>query len=232
MQQIHQQHSEPEDIKPVAIIPPKYIKQEPVQQILIGEQSSSSSPPPTMAIANTMDTEQETTQIHEFVTNDDGSPMLVTGEDGTVYQVAGKNEHGQTVLITQGADGEQQFLYVANEGDDQEGNEGGGLMEIDQSEVQTDEQMGDEEFGQLVGVDGQPTQFILKAEDADEESDASQMLSIATDGDSQDGQLTAEVIQADLPSPGGTRKVVLMLPDGSFVMTEVSDEQFQSLNIN
>lgn len=212
----------------MAIVPPKYIKQEPIQQIVFGEQ-----PSPTMEIANTMDSEhEETTQIHEFVTNDDGSPMLVTGEDGTVYQVAGKNEHGQTVLITQGADGEQQFLYVANEGDDQDG---GGLMEIDTSEVQTDAQIGDEDFGELVGVDGQTTQFILKAENVDagdEESDASQMLSIATDGDSQDGQMTAEVIQADLPSPGGTRKVVLMLPDGSFVMTEVSDEQFQSLNIN
>lgn len=30
---------------------------------------------------------------------------------------------------------------------------------------------------------------------------------------------------------GGTRRVVLLLPDGSFMMTEVSDEQYQALNL-
>lgn len=86
--------------------------------------------------------------------------------------------------------------------------------------------------------------------------DPTQQLSIATENDSQDGQITAEVVQADLPSPGktlnftlkisfylsssnlfffsylgGTRRVVLLLPDGNFMMTEVSDEQYQSLNL-
>lgn len=32
--------------------------------------------------------------------------------------------------------------------------------------------------------------------------DPTQQLSIATENDSQDGQITAEVVQADLPSPG------------------------------
>lgn len=30
---------------------------------------------------------------------------------------------------------------------------------------------------------------------------------------------------------GGTRKVVLMLPDGNLMVTELSSDQFQSLNI-
>jgi len=30
---------------------------------------------------------------------------------------------------------------------------------------------------------------------------------------------------------GGTRKVVLMLPDGNLMVTELSSEQFQSLNL-
>lgn len=34
------------------------------------------------------------------------------------------------------------------------------------------------------------------------ETDVSQPLAITTDSDSQDGQITAEVVQADLPSPG------------------------------
>lgn len=40
---------------------------------------------------------------------------LVTGEDGTVYQVAGKNEQGQTILIPQGSTGTQQCVYLSNE---------------------------------------------------------------------------------------------------------------------
>lgn len=100
--------------------------------------------------------------------------------------------------------------------------------------------------------DEEQQQFMIKQDVS--ETDVSQPLAISTD-DSQDGQITAEVVQADLPSPGkdmfffffnyplnrniaklyvfagGTRRVVLLLPDGSFMMTEVSDEQYQALNL-
>lgn len=33
--------------------------------------------------------------------NEDGSPVLVRGDDGTIYRVDGHNEHGQTILIPQ-----------------------------------------------------------------------------------------------------------------------------------
>lgn len=57
--------------------------------------------------------------LQQMMVNDDGSPILVTGEDGTIYQVAGKNEQGQTILIAQGSDGEQQCVYVtSDEGDE------------------------------------------------------------------------------------------------------------------
>lgn len=52
---------------------------------------------------------------------EDGQPLLVTGEDGTIYQVAGKNEQGQTILIAQGGEGEQQCVYVAAD-ENEEGN--------------------------------------------------------------------------------------------------------------
>lgn len=52
---------------------------------------------------------------------EDGQPLLVTGEDGTIYQVAGKNEQGQTILIAQGAEGEQQCVYVAADENDESG---------------------------------------------------------------------------------------------------------------
>lgn len=57
---------------------------------------------------------------------EDGQPLLVTGEDGTIYQVAGKNEQGQTILIAQGAEGEQQCVYVAADE-----NEEGGMINLD-----------------------------------------------------------------------------------------------------
>lgn len=44
-------------------------------------------------------------------------------------------------------------------------------------------------------------QFIIKQDD-NGETDVNQPLAITTDSDSQDGQITAEVVQADLPSPG------------------------------
>lgn len=69
-------------------------------------------------------------QIQQILTNEDGSPVLVTGEDGTIYQVAGKNAEGQTLLIAQGADGEQQCVYVAAE----EGDEG--LLALTEDAVQ------------------------------------------------------------------------------------------------
>lgn len=173
-------------------------------------------------IVNSASANDDTSQLQQLLTNDDGSPMLVTGEDGTVYQVAGKNEQGQTVLVAHGADGEQQFVYVANEEDDATGLMA--AMAADDEEEEMDDQLQQDQ-----NAAEQMTQLTNVAAATAQQPQAGQMLTIQTDG--EEGQITAEVIQADLPSPGGTRKVVLMLPDGSFVMTEVSDEQFQSLNL-
>lgn len=49
-----------------------------------------------------------------FIGNSDAGLTMVTGEDGTVYQVAGKNEEGHTILIPQGGDGTQQCLYMTS----------------------------------------------------------------------------------------------------------------------
>ncbi|XP_055692809.1 uncharacterized protein LOC129795493 isoform X2 [Lutzomyia longipalpis] len=142
-------------------------------------------------------------QIQQLLTNEDGSPLLVTGEDGTVYQVAGKNAEGQTLLIAQGAEGEQQCVYVAAEDGDES------LLALSGDAVQNDSS----------------GQIVLKEEGSGGAAaggvDPTQQLIISTDSDSQDGNITAEIVQADQPSPGGTRRVVLMLPDGNFMMTEV-----------
>lgn len=47
--------------------------------------------------------------------NEPETSLIITGEDGTIYEVAGQNEQGETILISQGADGQQQCLVVATE---------------------------------------------------------------------------------------------------------------------
>ncbi|XP_055628359.1 uncharacterized protein LOC129769876 isoform X2 [Toxorhynchites rutilus septentrionalis] len=167
--------------------------------------------------------QEQDTQVQQILTNEDGSPIIVAGEDGTLYQVAGKNAEGQTILIAQGADGEQQCVLVASQ--DGEGEDGaGGVLTLDAAVSEAVAQIGVPQEGQQL-TEEQGVQYKIE-----ENADPNQQLTIQTE-DSQDGQITAEVVQADQPSPGGTRRVVLLLPDGSFMMTEVNEEQYQSLNL-
>lgn len=129
------------------------------------------------------------TQIHELIQNEDGSPVMITGDDGTVYQVAGKNAEGQTLLITQGEEGEQQCVIMAA----------------------PEDAAGDSAHS---GSTGEGEEAMM-----------------AVDGDSQDGQITAELVQADEPSADGTRRVVLLLPDGNLMVSELNEEQYQQFNL-
>lgn len=169
-------------------------------------------------------TQEQDTQVQQILTNEDGSPIIVAGEDGTLYQVAGKNAEGQTILIAQGADGEQQCVLVASqEGEGEEG--AGSVLTLDAAVSEAVAQIGVPQEQAQHLTEEQAAQYKLQ-----EGVDPNQQLTIQTE-DSQDGQITAEVVQADQPSPGGTRRVVLLLPDGSFMMTEVNEEQYQSLNL-
>lgn len=143
--------------------------------------------------------------------SEDGSQQLiqfVTGEDGTIYQVAGKNEQGQTILIAQGADGEQQCVYVAAEDSEALGLEesNNGVLSIDGNLVDTNAEVQHQLQQQLVGEGQQSIQFSIGTDENTAVQNVHQPLAVATeDGDSQDGQITAEVVQADLPSPGKMR---------------------------
>lgn len=140
--------------------------------------------------------------------SDDGGQQLiqfVTGEDGTIYQVAGKNEQGQTILIAQGADGEQQCVYVAAEDSEALGldDANNGVLSIDGNLVDANAEVQQQLQQQLVAEGQQSIQFALGTDEATTVQGVHQPLAVATeDGDSQDGQITAEVVQADLPSPG------------------------------
>jgi hypothetical protein len=112
--------------------------------------------------------------------------LIVTGEDGTIYQVAGKNANGQTVLIAQGAEGEQPVVLLANDGEDNEGIQFQASDAVQLSAAQT--------------VAGAEMETEGDEATAGEGVPENQQLTIQTEG--EEGQITAEIVQAELPSPG------------------------------
>lgn len=211
--------------------PPRALTLCPVTGKVLGQAEGEPTPVPSPEIKDDkkqheqqQQEQPQDTQVHQYLTNEDGSPIIVAGEDGTLYQVAGKNAEGQTILIAQGENGEQQCVLVASqEGEGEEG--AGGVLTLDAAVSEAVAQIAVPQEGQQL-TEEQAAQYKLQ-----EGVDPNQQLTIQTGEDSQDGQITAEVVQADQPSPGGTRRVVLLLPDGSFMMTEVNEEQYQSLNL-
>ncbi|XP_063924622.1 uncharacterized protein LOC135138567 [Zophobas morio] len=116
-------------------------------------------------------------------------PMFITGDDGTVYQVAGQNEEGQTILVTQDSDGQQQCLLVTSEAIQEE---------VEQGESQ----------GQVLMEVQEPVEVA------------------------EEQPLVAQFIRTEPPSPGGTHKVVVMLPDGDVMVTQVTPEEYASLELD
>lgn len=133
------------------------------------------------------------------------APIMIRGEDGVLYQVAGENEAGQTLLVAaegvegavEGAvEGEGDVMYVTRE-------DGQDVLAIDGSGL-----------AQLVPSDG-PLQQVAVQVEGEPGEDATQVV--------------AQLLQTDLPSPGGTRRVVLLLPDGTLTVTELDKEQYESI---
>ncbi|KAG7189657.1 hypothetical protein KM043_017334 [Ampulex compressa] len=162
---------------------------------------------------------------------DDASNVVtITGEDGVVYQVTGQAEDGQTLLVTRGADGEQQCVYVTTE---QQGDEGP-VLTLDHAVAQAVAQLIPDQVNLA-------PQFYVK-EGGAEPTENPMVMSImdnantdVTGGQEEnDGQaqVVAQVVQAEEPTPGGTRRVVLLLPDGNLMMTEVDEEQYAALELD
>ncbi|XP_022918456.1 uncharacterized protein [Onthophagus taurus] len=150
-------------------------------------------------IITTVPAQQEATTA-EVATLESETPLLITGEDGTIYQVAGQNEEGQTILIAQDADGQQQCLLVTSES-------ASDLLEAEPAPSTS-----------AIQEVMEPEPIAVAAEP---ESDGA-----------EESQIVAQIVSAQPPSPGGTRKVVLMLPDGNLMMTEVTAEQYIALELD
>lgn len=133
----------------------------------------------------------------------DASNLVTLSEHSVVYQVAGQAEDGQTLLVTRGADGEQQCVYVTTE---QQGDDGS-VLTLDHAVA--------EAVAQLIPDQVNLTpQFYVK-EDGGESAENSMVMSImdnanATDvtGSQEDNdgqaQVVAQVVQAEEPTPGNT----------------------------
>lgn len=149
-------------------------------------------------------------QITQLLSNEDGTPIYITGDDGTMYQVAGKNANGETILISTNAEGEQTCVLLPADQDLLAGLPG--IQTTDASEAQLEAPLTvDAAVAEAVSATGEQQegeQFFAKEGDETSQSggeEATQPLSIAVggeSGDSQDGQITAEIVQADEPSPG------------------------------
>lgn len=168
------------------------------------------------------------------ITTDDTSNLVTIAEHGVVYQVASQAEDGQTLLVTHGADGEQQCVYVTTE---QQGDDGS-VLTLDHAVA--------EAVAQLIPDQVNLTpQFYVK-EDGGEPTENSMVMSIMdnanasdvsgtqedNDGHNEGQSVIAQVVQAEEPTPGGTRRVVLLLPDGNLMMTEVDEEQYAALELD
>lgn len=154
-------------------------------------------------------------QITQLLSNEDGTPIYITGDDGTMYQVAGKNAKGETILISTNAEGEQTCVLLPADQDLLAGLPG--IQTTDASEAAIEAPLSvDAAVAEAVSAaeqaDGEQ-QFFAKEGDETSQSggeEVTQPLSIAVggeSGDSQDGQITAEIVQADEPSPGENLKI-------------------------
>ncbi|XP_015438268.1 PREDICTED: flocculation protein FLO11 isoform X2 [Dufourea novaeangliae] len=186
----------------------------------------------TIAIASADVTkpEEKVPAEERKVAEDTSNLVTITGEDGVVYQVAGQAEDGQTLLVTRDADGEQQCVYVTTE---QQGDDGS-VLTLDHAVAEAVAQLIPDQVNLA-------SQFYVK-EGGTEPAENPMVMSIMDntstadvaegqeDGDGN-GQVVAQVVQAEEPTPGGTRRVVLLLPDGNLMMTEVTEEQYAALGL-
>ncbi|CAH0715642.1 unnamed protein product, partial [Brenthis ino] len=174
-------------------------------------------------------------------------PIMIRGEDGVLYQVAGENEAGQTLLVAaEGVEGTVEGVEGTVEGESE------GVMYVTREDGQTLLVAAQGVEGTVQGVEGavdgetEGVTYVTREDGQDVltidpsqlaqlmpggEAGALQQVAVQVEGEPGEDatQVIAQLVQADLPSPGGTRRVVLLLPDGSFTMTELDKEQYESI---
>ncbi|XP_060872505.1 uncharacterized protein LOC132946497 isoform X2 [Metopolophium dirhodum] len=182
--------------------------------------------------------------------DDTDSMITLTGDDGMLYQVSAAQlaASGGTVLLAGNEGDGQQCVYLADDNAsimqtnqnqegmialDDFGNTVGQLMphQLDLGNLVTDDAgnmyMKDNETGQYVPVSAteQGGQVVIQTN----ENFTQEPQVMQEDPD----QLVAQIVDAGEPTPGGgPRRVVLQLPDGNLMVTEMDEEQFAALEMD
>lgn len=219
-------------------------------------ETESSSPPPPLtlcpitgkvlgqaegeAAAQEQEAEGENAdqhQITQLLSNEDGTPIYITGDDGTMYQVAGKNANGETILISTNAEGEQTCVLLPADQDLLAGLPGIQTTDATEAAIEGAPMSVDAAVAEAVSAASEQAegdqQFFAKEGDETSQSggeEVTQPLSIAVggeSGDSQDGQITAEIVQADEPSPGESQWAIVVnsWADFNFFFQQVEPEK-------
>nr|CAD7455625.1 unnamed protein product [Timema tahoe] len=145
--------------------------------------------------------------------------VTITGDDGVVYQIA-------TDAQLEGSEGEQQCVYVTSDQAD------GSVLTLDTAVAEAVAQLIPDQSVNVLGTPGGSSQFYVK--EGDDEASGGQLMMLDHSGEETlQAQVVAQVVQEGDPAPGsgGTRRVVLMLPDGNLMMTEVDEEQYAALDL-
>ncbi|KAF5273951.1 hypothetical protein FQA39_LY01066 [Lamprigera yunnana] len=132
----------------------------------------------------TLTTDNEITDLSSFNLSDSETPLLITGDDGTIYQVAGQNEEGQTILISEGLDGQQHCVIVSSE-------------------------CSSDELSVLMGE----TQSEPEQMEVDQQLTINTQMETEGDGaESEEAQIVAQIIKADTPSPDLNKSFIMVYP--------------------
>lgn len=189
----------------------------------LNDEPTTAATPTTTAVSTTKEG-TITADLSTFTMADAEKPIYITGDDGTVYQVAGQNDQGETILITTGSDGVQQCLLVTNDGNDEQMTATPIEMPTIVSNFATSSPTAQQVVASGTVAQATPTTTASTTAVA-----VTEPLQLKTD-DASD-QVVAQVVRAEPPSPGGTHKVIVMLPDGNLMVTQVSPEEYASLEL-
>lgn len=155
----------------------------------------------TMSVTSTDIKPEEKISEEKKVTTEDASNLVTIAEHGVVYQVAGQAEDGQTLLVTHGADGEQQCVYVTTE---QQGDDGS-VLTLDHAVAEAVAQLMPDQVNltsqfYVKGDGGEPTENPMVMSIMDN-ANTTDVTGTQEDNDGQ-AQVIAQVVQAEEPTPG------------------------------
>lgn len=166
--------------------------------ILTGSFDIAMLMPKQETITPTITSSDINTEVGSIKLEENGGVMTITGDNGVSYQVAGQSENGQTLLLAQSGDGEQQYVYALTTDQDVP-DEDGQVMTFDQAMAHLlPDQVGSQFY---VKEDG--TETTMETSDVTN-PDNQQLVIYNTNAveDNGDNQLVANVISSEEPNEG------------------------------